>query len=156
MSFLSKAQEFYQIHLQEKFGEPRGCSEEEIREIERKFGHKLPAAYEEFLRWMGNDTNGVFRGSDWFAKDIVDNTNYVSELLATNGIAWHHRRPILSFFCHQGYMIAWFEFSPSNDDPPCHFFSEGKNMSQPEQRETFSEFLENELAGIVAAQGPSD
>ncbi len=152
MSELDKAKAYYRTHLQAQFGEPQGCSTAEVDELEQRIGYPLPAAYREFLLWMGKHKDGVFRGSEWFASDVAENTEYVGDLLRENGVDWRPKGPILSFFCHQGYMIAWFDLPANGDDPPCYFYSEGKGMDVPEQRERFSEFLLTELEGLAAGR----
>lgn len=152
MSEIDKAKAFYQAHLKSRYGTPRGCSTEEVDAVEKQVGHPLPAAYRVFLLWMGKDKDGVFRGSDWSASDVAENTEYVGDLLQENGLDWQPEGPILSFFCHQGYMIAWFDLPAAEDDPLCYFFSEGDEMTVPKQEETFSEFLLKELEGMAAAR----
>lgn len=149
MSKLDKAKAYYQAHLESRYGTPCGCSVEEVDALEKQFGHPFPTIYRDFLQWLGNDKDGVLRGSDWFASDITENTEYVRELLEENGLDWRPNGPILSFFCHQGYMIAWFDLPTDEDDPLCYFFSEGKDMTVPERHETFSEFLFKELKGTA-------
>lgn len=150
MSHIDDARAFYDVHLRPRHGTPHGCSFQEIDDLEAKVGHRLPAAYREYLRWMGNDHDGVFRGSDWFSSDVEENTTYVRTLLEENGIDWRPPGPILSFFCHQGYMIAWFDLPAADDDPPCHLFSEGRAMTAPSRAGRFSEFLLAELEGMAA------
>ena len=156
MSKLDNVKAYYRTHFGSEFGEPQGCSVAEVEELERTVGHHLPAAYREFLLWMGNDKDGIFRGSDWFLSDIVENTEYVDELLRENGVDWRPEGAILAFFCHQGYMIAWFDLSTTEDDPPCYFYSEGEDMTVPGQRQRFSEFVLAELEGIIAARSSSE
>ncbi|HHH27592.1 MAG TPA: SMI1/KNR4 family protein [Polyangiaceae bacterium] len=70
MSEIDKAKAYYQAHLKSRYGTPRGCSTEEVDALEKQVGHPLPAAYREFLLWMGKDKEGVFRGSDWFVNTL--------------------------------------------------------------------------------------
>ena len=128
-----------------------GCNEGQIKELERSLPHPLPVAYREYLKWMGADHSGPFRGSDWFAKDVIENTEYVPELLRDNNVSWELPDTILSFFCHQGYMSAWFDLLEGADDPNCWFFREG-DMQHPEMVGSFSEFLLRELEQVAAVR----
>lgn len=152
MSNIDNAKAYYRTHLQARFGVPHGCTIEEVHTLEQAVGHPLPEAYRDFLLWMGKDKDGVFRGSDWFASDVSENTEYVGDLLQENGLVWHPKGPILSFFCHQGYMIAWFDLPTTENDPSCHFYTEGKEMTAPTLIERFSEFLLTELKDIASSQ----
>jgi len=154
MSHLFRARQLYGASLRPRFGEPAGCTEYELTALERAVGHALPAAYREYLLWMGNDVDGVFRGSEWFAADVMENTAYVGELLREHGMEEHLREPVLAFFCHQGYMVAWFELPAEVDDPPCYFFSEGHDMTAPVRYERFSDFLYAELQACSPARPP--
>ncbi len=154
MSQIERVKDYYRTHLLARFGKPKGSSNEEVAEIERHIGHPLPGAYKEYLLWMGNDKEGVFRGSAWFASDVARNTEYVTQLLRENNIDWRPDGPILAFFSHQGYMIAWFDVPADDDDPRCYFFSEGKGMIEPREEGRFSEVLLAELEGAVATQRP--
>ena len=141
--YIQEAYEFYTRNFQKKFGFPKGCSFEEIRGLEHDFGYVFPDAYREFLSWMGKDHRGVFCGSDWYSKDIKGNTEYLPDLLDDNGITWDSTN-LLVFFCHQGYMAAWFNLPKEDEDPLVGFFSEG-TTGEPIIQGTFSKFLLNEL-----------
>jgi hypothetical protein len=148
---LDRCKELYDKQLRKHFGTPNGCTEAQISEIERSLHHPLPRAYREYLEWMGAHHQGPFRGSDWFAKDVFENTRYVPELLRQNGLSCNLSEGILSFFCHQGYMCAWFDLHDVKDDPSCWFYREG-DMQQPEMVGAFSSFLLRELEQAVAVR----
>lgn len=149
MGSIDEAKAFYRSHLATRNGRPRGCSVEAIDALEARVGSRLPGAYRDFLLWMGDDKDGVFRGSEWFASDVAENTAYVPELLRENGLGWRPDRPVLAFFSHQGYMLAWFELPATEDDPRCYFFSEGSEVGRIECQQTFSEFLLTELRQVA-------
>jgi len=150
---LEQCKDLYEKELRKHFGSPVGCTEAQIVELERSFASPMPLAYREYLKWMGADHNGPFRGSDWFAKDVVENTEYVPELLRDNGVQWKLPAAILSFFCHQGYMCAWFDLQEAEADPKCWFFREG-GMEQPKMVGPFSAFLLLELKQVAALRSP--
>lgn len=147
---LEACKAFYAEHLYVRFGAPLGCTPEEVSRLEHTIGHRLPAAYVAYLRWMGNDVSGVFRGSDCYARHVLENSRWVKELLAENEMVWEFSADYLCFFCHQGYLCAWFELGDGPDDPPCYFFGEGRYLpdgsrERPQAVGTFSNFLLEEL-----------
>ncbi|MFN3422139.1 MAG: SMI1/KNR4 family protein [Armatimonadota bacterium] len=50
-----------------RLNEPQPCTEEEVRALEEKLGKSLPAAYREFLLWMGK---GVGKGKFMTSEDF--------------------------------------------------------------------------------------
>jgi len=142
MKFISKSKSYHKSRFNKT---PVGTTDSQIVQLEKYFEVTLPLAYKEFLSWMGNDHEGVFQGSDWFAKDLIENTEYLPDLLADNGVEYNASKAC-AFFCHQGYMIAWFELE-SGEDPRCFFFSE-TDSSSIKTYDSFSLFLEKELRGL--------
>ena len=66
--------------------EPVGASNAEVDALEARLGCQLPAAYREYLLWMGNDRSGVMAGTECFLADVDDNELGLSELLAENAL----------------------------------------------------------------------
>ena len=71
---------------------------ESIAACEEAFGYTFPKALREYLLWMGNDTDGVFRGSEWFCNDIISNTKNLPYLLQDNNVIFEHPGKPLCFF----------------------------------------------------------
>ena len=142
---IKKSVIYYDKLLKKKFGQPKGCTQEEVTGLEEEIGYELPRAYVEFLLWMGKDYNGLFRGSDWFFKDVHENTLYLPEFLSENKLDINLSEKYLAFFCHQGYMIAWFVLPKEGDDPPVFYYSEGAKSKQPKNIKSFSSFLLAEI-----------
>jgi SMI1 / KNR4 family (SUKH-1) len=147
MTFLS-AKALYAKKLQDRYGKPVGCNQEEIANLERDLGFFIPAAYKDFLLWMGNDKNGFFRGSEIFCSDVVENRQTLYELLEHNQISLSLPSKLLVFFSHQGYMAAWFDAGLDNPDPPTSFFAES-DSGELITYEKFSDFLTVEFGGEV-------
>ena len=103
---LAECRYFYELHLKSKFGEPVGCSKDEILDFESKNEVELPFSYKQYLLWMGNDHEGVFRGSEWFFNRVLKNTEYLPEFLCENNVSCLNKGNALCFFSHQGYMSA--------------------------------------------------
>ena len=142
---LTSIKNSYSKRYASEFGEPRGCSERDVKILEQSLGRRLPAAYREYLLWMGNDKHGRLKGSDWFLSDVRENTAALPELLSENEISIDQLDDPFCFFMHQGYMAAWFDLSQTSDDPECFFFSEGNDAGDVEGPKMFSEFLKKEL-----------
>jgi hypothetical protein len=126
---------------------PVGCSAQEINELERNLGFKIPKAYEEYLSFMGKDYEGVMVGTNCFISDIKSNNEYLPKLLTENKLnSYELPKNYLAFFCHQGYMMAWFALPFESDDPICAYFFEGTNEC-PVNYGTFSEFMKKDILG---------
>ncbi len=143
--YLSSIKDMYAKRYASEFGEPRGCSERDVKALEQDLGQRLPEAYREYLLWMGNDMHGRLKGSDWFISDVRENTVALPELLSENDVTTDKLDDLFCFFMHQGYMAAWFNLSQTADDPECFFFSEGNDAEEIDGPKVFSEFLKVEL-----------
>lgn len=117
-----------------------GASEEEISEIESWLGTRLPSTYRDFLLKHGNDENGPLCGSEFLARQLRSNNEYLPELLAENNVVSKLPRNYLCFLMHQGYIAFWFDLDTKNQDPICWAFSEGTS-TEPSNEGPFSEFI---------------
>ncbi len=142
MDYLAQIKEFHRQAVEPYLGKPRGSSEDEVRKLERQCGFDLPLAYKQYLLWMGNDYEGIFRGSDWFLKDALPNTAWLPQLLDENQLHVELPSHYLAFFDHQGYVIAWFALPSISDNPPVWYFGEGQDMQTPKLFESFTIFLD--------------
>ncbi|MGH1460754.1 MAG: SMI1/KNR4 family protein [Neptuniibacter sp.] len=144
MLYFKEVTDYFEQHELEA---PVGSASEDIALLERKLGFKFPKAYKEFLELIGNDYNGVMIGTNCFLSDIESNNNYLPDLLIENNIR-DYKLPnnYISFFCHQGYIMAWFSLPSKNDDPQCYYYFEG-TTKYPELYGTFSEFMKKDLLG---------
>lgn len=150
--YLLECRNFYNKYLLSEFGQPEGSQEEKISFFEGKYMLRLPKAYRQYLLWMGNDIAGVFRGSEWFLKDLVDNNQFLPEFLDENKVPYNKKKNPICFFSHQGYMAAWFYLNES-DNPDCYFYSEVNSNSIAELDGRFSDFLLKELHDAVKSMG---
>jgi hypothetical protein len=148
MPCLEASKAFYDSHLRRDFGEQLGCSLAAIAELERRLDGPFPAAYREFLGWIGEHYDGPFCGSDCFPEHLEANNRLLPELLAENGIAFQLPPRFLAFFTHQGYIAVWFALPATSDDPPVWIFNEGATP-QPVEGPNFSTWLFDELRSIA-------
>ena len=66
----------------------RGCSFEEVRELESRFTVTLPAVYKEFLLRMGRGAGAFMKGSDVFYPELLQVRRYAEELLREVGASF--------------------------------------------------------------------
>ncbi len=122
-------------------GEPHGCQETEIIKLEKDLGFDLPLSYKEFLKFLGRDYDGIFRGSDCFINDVIENTKYFPDLLAENKVDFLLPQHYLAFFSHQGYIMFWFELPKTDENPLVWFFQESELTEPPKIIGTFTDWL---------------
>ncbi len=139
--YLAEAIEIHKKFVQPYKGEPLHCWETEINKLEKEFEFELPLAYKEYLKFMGRDYDGIFRGSNCFINDAVENTKYLPELLAENAADFILPQNYLAFCSHQGYAMLWFELPKVGENPPVWFFEESREQKTPKIVGTFSEWL---------------
>lgn len=149
IDYLAQCRTHYDRNLFQEHGHPIGANETEIAEVELAFGNKFPVAHRQYLKWMGNDISGKLRGSEWFLKDIRDNTSFLREFLEEEGVELKLDRQPVCFFCHQGYMAGWYYLIDAIDDPECYYYSEATDVPEPQVVRSFSAFLLRDLGGMV-------
>jgi hypothetical protein len=108
---MQEIEDFYKTN---KLKKPIGCADSEIFALEKSVGFELPAAYKDYLFFMGNDYNGVMRGTDCFVNNVKENTDYLPELLKENNIEGGLADNYLVFYNHQGYIASWFNLPKEN------------------------------------------
>ncbi|MDP9310175.1 MAG: SMI1/KNR4 family protein [Chloroflexota bacterium] len=151
MDYLKEIRQFYTKHIEPYLGKPVGCSpaEIEIMELEQRVRFPLPAAYTQYLAWMGNDFDGIFRGSDWFISNVIERSAALPDLLQENHIAYALPEHYLVFCAHQGYVMAWFALPMEHDNPPAYFYSEGQNLRAPYLAGTFTDVVFDDMRGLA-------
>ncbi len=144
MEYFEEFKKFLEFHNLES---PAGCSKEEILGLEKSIGYSLPKAYKDYLYLVGKDYEGVMVGTDCFVDNVISNNKYLPELLEENKLSTDNLPDnYLAFFCHQGYMMAWFQLPADKDDPVCYHYFEG-STKVPQEYGTFSEFMNTDLIG---------
>jgi hypothetical protein len=144
MRYFQEFTDFLQKHDIEP---PKGNSLKEISELQTALGCELPEAYKEYLLLMGKDYEGVMVGTNCFLTDVKSNNEYLPELLEENNLSeFTLPEKYVAFFCHQGYMMAWFSIPSNETDPICTYYFEG-TIERPKEYGTFSEFMKKDLMG---------
>ncbi len=127
---------------------PIGATEDEINSVQKTIGFELPAAYKGYLSLMGKDYKGVMIGTDCFIGDVTENTEYLPQLLKENSVEFDLAKNYLAFFCHQGYMVGWFNLPKESENPKCYFYSEG-STKKPIEFSSFVEFMSKDIRGNI-------
>jgi hypothetical protein len=104
------------------------CTEEEVRTLEQEVGLSLPAAYREFLLWMGHGTDGLLRGSDCLYEDLILLQRDAVGLMKEDDYPEPLPEDAFVFLMHQGYQFGFFRTS-EGDDPPVYRYYEGADQS---------------------------
>ena len=104
----------------------RGCTEDEILELEKAFGLGLPNAYRDFLRAMGHGAGAFLRGSDLWYRDLVEINEAAAELVAEVELSLPPAAFV--FAMHQGYQFLFF-LAAGSDDPEVRRFAEGEGTT---------------------------
>jgi hypothetical protein len=145
---IARAVEGHRRLVEPALGPPTGASPADVLALERDLGAPLPAAYREYLLWMGRDRDGILRGTNCFVDDVLSNNLALPELLRENGIPPPQARYV-TYFMHQGYIACWFPLAADPDDPPVLRFDEGRRASGIEAPGTFSEVLCREIESLA-------
>jgi len=128
---------------------PVGCTNAEIEALEKALGFTLPSSYKDFLVVFGRDYYGLLCGSECFIDHVIGNNEYLPEILAENGIEFELPDNYLAFYCHQGYIISWFELPAKSDNPECYIYHEA-NTPHPESVGSFVRYMHEDLVALLA------
>ncbi len=156
MSYLTEVKRYLAEHpILNLSGHFYPCTEEEITELEKQVGLKLPKAYREFLLWSGNGLGSFEIGSVFFYKDeLVEIQEIAREIMDADDLVGKPASPdklpddAYIFWMHEGYMFTFFRTS-EGDNPPVHFFREGENRIRWNYQEHFTDFLLTEMNNHV-------
>ena len=148
VEYLGDAKHLYENNLRQRYGRAAGCWQWKVHRLEKSLGVQFPAAYREYLLWLGEHRQGPFVGSNCFPEDIKGNNQTLMELLEENRIVFTLPASILVFFMHQGYSAAWFSLQGDSIDPTVWHYSEG-TMKNPELYGPFSQWLYEALRDVA-------
>ena len=152
---IDRSVELHKLKIEPVLGRPVGAFQSDLIALEARLRIRLPAAYREYLLWMGADFNGVLRGSDCFISQVEENCDGLSLLIEENGLSPLPYSPIV-FFMHQGYIACWFDSSDQSDDPAVFGFSEAASVPGIQTYGSFSDWLYSELLNLSNAISVND
>jgi hypothetical protein len=148
--YLAQSLALHHSLVEPKFGRPIGAFNSDVLALEARLDVGLPAAYREYLLWIGADFHGLLRGSDCFISHVEANEVGLIDLLKENNLPSLTYKPVV-FFLHQGYIAFWFNADEVADDPLVFSFSEADCSSGIRTLGTFSAWLFTELSSLAKA-----
>jgi hypothetical protein len=149
------------VRAQPEKGRATGCSLEEIEAVEKGIGYRLPAAYRQYLQWMGRQSCGVwwgryrtemryvtsntwsFRTSELFSEHVRDTKNPSVTLIAS-------AKTYCAFlFNGEHEWCAWFELPYESENP--RVYSAHIPSLEGSQNGSFTDFLWSHMRHEVLA-----
>ncbi len=122
----------------------KGCTPQEIAELEQQLKLELPLAYKEFLLYAGKGLGSFENGSRIFYDDdvgLIELQQIAREFLAEDDFPQKLPDDAYVFWMHQGYMFCFFRTS-EGDNPPVHFHQESfKDDFAWNHQKHFTDFL---------------
>ncbi len=121
------------------------CTEQEIEQLEEWLNIELPAAYKEFLLWMGHRAGQLFADASCNYWDLEGNQTLAVEILHENSFPTSLPKDAFVFLINQGYKFYFFRLS-EGADPPVYYYEElMQEPAFPSVCEHFSEYLEQRV-----------
>jgi hypothetical protein len=127
----------------------KGCSEEEIIQLEGLVGDRLPDKYRNFLLASGHQAGKLFQGTSIFFHDLKDLKREAENLLLENNESYTLPENSFVFSMHQGYEFKFFLLS-DGDDPPIYQYVEGSGKPEVSWQ-SFRSFLIEEIEATAKA-----
>ncbi len=129
------------------------CTEQQIAQLEQQYHLTLPAAYKEFLRWMGNGAGRFMAGDAAFYDALPQLRAFALEMLAENHVPQRLPDDAFVFSMHEGYQFLFFRTS-EGDNPPVYWYGEGEPLrgdgtanAFPKRFARYSDYLVSQIAG---------
>ena len=116
--------------------EIKGCTAEEIEQIENACGVQLPGIYKQFMTRIGKAAGRFMVGSDYLFPAILRLRKDAEVLLEQARSGFKLERNHFVFLGHQGYEFLFFDARDAHD--PAVFLL----MEDEEPREVFAHFSE--------------
>lgn len=125
--------------------EIKGCTEEEIRELEVFLDINLPLSYKAFLKVMGHGAGRLMRDSDVFFDVLKKLTKEASEILLYEGTLSLPDKAFV-FGMRNGEQFLFFTCD-GEEDPEIFYFMDSSSYFE-KSYSTFWEFLNDEIRYI--------
>lgn len=121
------------------------CTADEIGELEKKLGVRLPAAYREILLCDGHGGLQLLAGTDWAYQHVLEIQGWAGQMARRDGfpLGEHH----LVIAMHQGYQFFFVDVEQGDDPPLMHYVEKSGSATQlsPTMTTGIAELIEPEL-----------
>ncbi len=107
----------------------KSCSLNEINELEKQLGLKLPQIYRSILLKMGHGAGDFWAGEDCFYNHLPLIQIWAKEILLEDNFSVSLPDDAFVFFMHQGYQFDFFRLS-EGDNPPVYSYLEGQTEKE--------------------------
>ena len=105
----------------------RGCTPEEIAQVEAQARLTLPATYKDFLSHLGVSAGRFLQGSDFAVTQLPGANRHARELVQSAGSVLPPTAFV--FLMHQGYEFLFFD-TAEGGDPEVFRFEEGGDIQK--------------------------
>lgn len=109
----------------------KGCSPQQIENIENIYGSQLPEFYKIYLGYFGVEAGSYLKGTRAFYKDLVAShsiTMGMLDLLKENNISAPDN--LFAITLHQGYVGSFFILNELEEDPIIYNYEEGEQIKK--------------------------
>ncbi len=118
----------------------RGCSEEELLEIEKFFNLKLPGVYKDYMRKFGKASGAFLEECGIYYPNVLRNRER-AETLLSNNTDYRLKQSDFVFITTYGYQFYFFDTESESPNPPVFRYTE--NRSAPMRlAESFEDTIE--------------
>lgn len=116
--YLAEAKREYEQLRPQLAQEPQGCTPLEIDHVEQKLDVRLPAAYRQFLEWMGHGSGGALGEARCLTAELELYRIMARDLLVENSLGHELSEHALVFLADERRGYAWFDLPAASEDPP--------------------------------------
>ncbi len=116
-----------------------GCTDEDVAKLERKFGHRLPAAFVALLKRSGRSWGKLMQGEDFRFPEMLEYRAIAESLLSDMENLQLDARDFV-FFMHQGYQFLFFRAEGSDNPAVYHYNADDPGFNKVYN--TFTEWLD--------------
>lgn len=121
----------------------RGCTDDEIQDIENECNVELPEAYISCMKKIGKYAGGFQRGTEFFYPSVKSQKRYAKNRVSEWNVDFEFESDDFVFCGLQGYSF-WFFNTRLSEDPPVFHYMEGDEEAT-KVADSFSEWLFDEI-----------
>jgi hypothetical protein len=114
------------------------CTEQDIMDLEKNLGFKLPEAYKEFLLWAGHKLGKMFKEDLIYYNDVIQNNKALKFEIPNEGFVLPEDIFIIATDYSWLYII--FSFLKDGDNPPIYIYDTNGDTIK-KIYESFSDYI---------------